>query len=61
MSKRPITAQVRPSLELDTIITLEALQKDKTLGKTLEQLLNSCPEFMEKKKELIRFKGQGLD
>lgn len=55
---RPITAQIRPSLELDTIIILESLQKDKTLGKTLEQLLNSCPEFMQKKKQLQEFKSQ---
>lgn len=55
---RPITAQIRPSLELDTIITLEALQKGKEpLGRTLEELLNTIPEFIQKKKELQEFKS----
>ena len=53
----PIKAQIRPSLKLDTIVILQALQKDKPLGETLEELLKSCPEFVRKKEELILFKG----
>lgn len=55
--KRELTAQIRPSLTLDTIITLEALQKDMPLGKTIENLLNESPTYQKKKEELRRFKS----
>jgi len=54
--RRELTAQVRPNMTLDTIITLEALQKDRALGKTIEQLLHESPTFQKKKEELKRFK-----
>lgn len=55
--KRELTAQVRPSLPIDTIIILEALQKDMPLGKTIENLLSESPTYQKKKEELRRFKG----
>ncbi len=54
---KTITAQIRPSLTLDTIITLEALQKNNPLGKTLEELLNESQTFKEKKQQLKEFKS----
>jgi len=57
MSQKPHTTQIRPSVEIDTAITLEALQKDKPLGKTVEELLEESPTYQKKKKELQRFKN----
>lgn len=50
------TTQIRPSVEIDTAITLEALQKGKPLGKVIEELLNDSPKFKAKKEELKKFK-----
>ncbi|AXH14253.1 hypothetical protein CP985_09085 [Malaciobacter mytili LMG 24559] len=55
-NRKAITAQVRPSLEIETIITLEALQKSMPLGKTIEELLKESATFMKKKEELMNFK-----
>lgn len=57
MSQKPHTTQIRPSVEIDTAITLEALQKDNPLGRTLEELLKESPTFQKKKEELKQFKS----
>lgn len=59
MSRTPKqhTTQIRPSVFIDTAITLEALQKDKGLGKTLEELLEESPTYQKKKEELQKFKA----
>lgn len=54
------TTQIRPSVTIDTAITLEALQKDRTLGKTVEELLEESPTYQKKKEELKRFKAYHL-
>lgn len=54
---KKITAQIRPSMTIDDIITLEALQKGKPLGKIISELLKESPTFTEKQEELKRFKG----
>jgi hypothetical protein len=53
---RPNTTQIRPSITVDTAITLEALAKDKPLGLTLEQLLEESPTYRMKKQQLKDFK-----
>lgn len=58
MSKvpKPYTTQIRPSVTVDTAITLEALSKDKPLGLTIEQLLEESPTYRLKKQQLKDFK-----
>ena len=58
MSKnlKPYITQIRPSVTVDTAITLEALTKDNPLGLTLEQLLEESPTFKKKKEQLREFK-----
>lgn len=58
MSKvpKPYTTQIRPSVTVDTAITLEALSKDNPLGLTIEQLLEESPTFQKKKEQLKSFK-----
>lgn len=53
---KPNTTQIRPSITLDTAITLEALTKDKPLGLTIEQLLEESPTYRLKKEQLKNFK-----
>lgn len=53
---KPNTAQIRPSVTVDTIMILESLAKDKPLGLTIEQLLEESPTYRLKKKQLKDFK-----
>ncbi len=54
--QKPYTAQIRPSVKTDTIVVLEALQKDGELGKTIESLLEESPTYKQKEKQLKEFK-----
>lgn len=54
--QKPNTTQIRPSITVDTAVTLEALAKDKPLGLTIEQLLEESPTYRLKKEQLKNFK-----
>ena len=54
--QKPNTTQIRPSITVDTAVTLEALSKDNPLGLTIEQLLEESPTFKKKKEQLKSFK-----
>lgn len=54
--QKPYTAQIRPSVNTDTITVLEALAKGKPLGVTIEQLLDESPTFKMKQQQLKDFK-----
>ena len=47
--QKPNTAQIRPSITVDTIMILESIAKDKPLGLTIEQLLEESPTYRMKK------------
>lgn len=54
--QKPNTAQIRPSITVDTIMILESIAKDKPLGLTIEQLLEESPTYRMKKQQLKDFK-----
>ncbi len=55
-AQKPNTTQIRPSITVDAVVTLEALAKDKPLGLTIEQLLEESPTYRMKKQQLKDFK-----
>ena len=55
-NQKPYTAQIRPSVNIDTVTVLESLSKGKPLGITIEQLLEESPTYRIKKQQLKDFK-----
>lgn len=55
---KPNTTQIRPSVTVDTLVVLDAINKGQGLGMTIEKLLLESPTFRKKQEAFKRFKEE---